>query len=162
MLKALTDKYDADYAATTKKCDAIEARIEKARKTIARAEAQRRKLQRPSWVDVVRTIAGLIGEHLPDRNVEVLGPFGLGATVAIHCIRKDATSANWSQGDNCWHMSLRPDLREEMRLGLVDYTTNTECYPPGSVGDRNELNHPTIPVPEDADVNWFIEHMTKN
>ena len=47
------------------------------------------------------------------------------------------------------------DLNSEEPLFVRDETKNTGQYQPNTLGEINGMNHPTVSIPEDADVAWF-------
>lgn len=85
---------------------------------------------------VVTQIAEAMAPHFPDHHLDVLGPFGLGSTTAIHAVDPE--------GITVASLSFRPvgDF-----LGLVDYNVDTMEYPPNSLGGINGFNHPTTDIP---------------
>ena len=48
------------------------------------------------------------------------------------------------------------------KLFVTDFYTDTGQYVQGSIAEMNGMNHPSIPVPDDADIQWFIDFIEEN
>ncbi|WP_372997646.1 hypothetical protein [Marinobacter sp.] len=107
--------------------------------------------------DWVTMLAKPIGEQIKQaggfQRVEVLGPMGIGARVSFHCYKNAGDSIQDIQV-----MTVEPCLTDlsDSPLRVVDYSTNTGRYAPGTTGDVNGLNHPCRPIdPRTAGDGWL-------
>ena len=120
----------------------------KLKKTIIRANNNLRKLHCPSWIDkIIDPIAKAMVGNLPGRHYKILGPFGLGSTVAIHFYDNDYPG----EVKNCLSISFQPGDLEKGELKVVDYSKPSNKYPQGSIGELNGFNYPEI------DIEWNTE-----
>lgn len=148
----------AAYQATWDNREAIYAKKRRAEAALRRADAAYTRVMdaQPSWIDIcLRPIAAEMARIL-DADVEVAGPFGLAAETVIYVYPK-GTPVRDRGNAPCRVLAIRP--LEVPTLGIVDYTTRTDQFPPGTLGERNGLNHPTTPIPPEADAAWFIAHL---
>jgi hypothetical protein len=106
--------------------------------------ARHAALKPPYWVDVVaRPLAARVLAALPpDRELEVLGPHGIGSRVHLHFHRKGVPPEDRFKEDNCLGLALEPGDLSRGEVRLVDYSVDTGRYPPGTLGEVNDLNHP--------------------
>lgn len=149
----------AAYQASWDKREALYARRRRAEAAFRRAdEAYTRAMDaQPSWIDIcIRPIAAEMARIL-DADVEALGPFGLAAEIAIYVYPKGTPERDRSKAP-CRVLAIRP-LADLPGLGLVDYATDTGDFAPNTLGARNGLNHPVVPIPPEADARWFIERL---
>ncbi len=155
-LSELSNNYVALYDLYRKEADRIEARIKKRQDQITRLEAKRRRLEHPSWIDlIVEGIAKEIIPSMPDRTYEVMGPFGIGATTSIHFI-KDKTHPL----EDVLSITFRPGDLSMGELNRVEYSVDTGEFKSGSIGAMNELNRPAVSISPDteiADLAQFME-----
>ncbi len=115
---------------------ANEAKLAKLEAVIADAKSKIDQLSTIGHVQMVKAIAAEIQLEMPDRKVEVLGPFGLGAETAIHVIDNDDIVAS---------IDFRPD--QEDRPGLVRLTHEADnTFAPRTLGAMSGLNRKTVPV----------------
>ena len=99
-------------------------------------------LPMPHWKKyLAQTLAEAILDLLPKGwTVDVLGPFGLGARCGIYFRRPDGSRAGG--------LLIEPgNLGEKGELLLVDLSTDTGQYRPGTIGHLNGFNHPAIQLP---------------
>jgi hypothetical protein len=131
-------------------------RADRLKDEIARLEAE---LKRGSvnWIDALVKPVGKALAKATGRTLDVLGPFGLGAEVAIHLYKPGVTDEDKFAPGNCLSITFRPGRLHEAKLFLVDRSRKTNRYPNNSLGDINGLNHPDIPIPDDAGLDWFLE-----
>jgi len=142
-LDAVQEAYWRGQADLDKRIEAMEAKLEALRG------------RRVDWfTGTVHPIRHAIAKRFPAWQVEAHGPFGIACNVTI-----EATADGRVMG--------RLDLRlvhEERghRLHVVDFSTDTGQFSPGSIGAMNGLNHPTHAVPRDLDglVALFVQAAT--
>ena len=161
-MSEVTAAYVAVHSAWQKKHDAIRARRNRGLRMVERAAADdaRHWKKCPRWLAaLVRPIADAIAEKMPDRQVSVLGPFGLSHEAAIHATLKSAVGTPaWS--DSTLSITVVPGDLDKGELLVRNYSANTGEFAAGTIGAMNSMNHPSAPIPEDADVDWFIARMT--
>ena len=93
------------------------------------------------WYEkLVNPIADEIKQHGSFQKVEVLGPFGVGARVSIHCYVNGTDDISDIKA-----VTFEPDLDSECKspLSIVDYSKNTERFAKGTLGYANGLNYPS-------------------
>lgn len=127
-----------DRKATNAERTAERARIQR---RIDNAQARIAKLPTISHLDVLKEIAAAIQERMPDRQVETLGPFGLGSETAIHV--KDGKTITAS-------LSFQPDDDHPPALLIIDRDSQSP-YPANSIGRMNGLGRRTLPLPATVD-----------
>jgi hypothetical protein len=150
-LKTYADSYVTRYAAYSKERDRLDEVIERHRRAITFNEKKRAKLDetRPYWINgIIRPIGEFLARRLPDYDMEILGPFGIGAKVAIHMPKKGADKQKDYDGyfNDMLSITFRPRELAEGEIVIVDYSQNTGEYAKGTVGEVNGFNHPEIPM----------------
>lgn len=125
----LISRYRAHNTAVADRQAAIDAKI-------AALQEERDRLRSVSYMEFARVLAGEIADLMPDRTVEVLGPFGLGRQVGIHVRRGEETVAS---------LTLQPDEDNAPGAMLVDLTSSTP-YAPRTIGQMNGLGHRFTPL----------------
>ena len=119
-------------------------------------------LTMPHWIDrLVAPIAKALEGRFPEYESDILGPFGICCHTSIHLYRKGVADDKRFEGDNCLSLTFEPGDLEVGELRLKDHTQDTHRYPPGSIGEVNGMNYPTVPVPPEADVEWFAAHFER-
>lgn len=116
---------------------------------IEEGKAQLDKLERPFWIDeILRPIA----EHLleqpefADRTYDILGPFGIGARTSIHLYKKGVPEGLKFKDENCMSITFEPGNLQTGELRIVDYSKDLRRFAPGTLGELNGFNHPTVPM----------------
>ncbi len=135
----------------------IERRIQQRVKQAERLRERLTKLRRPNWVDrLVKPIAEELVKAYPDRYYEILGPFGIGASVGIHFYKKGVEEKHKYEDDNCISVTLTPGDLDKGELRITDYSIDQEKYAPGTIGDANDCNYPKVPIDRDSDVSEIL------
>ena len=168
-IKELLDAYAEKDREWERERQALLDKIVLRNQQVKRLERRLSKLgMGPYWIDeIIRPLADELVKHLPGRTVAILGPFGIGCRTAIHFYRDGVEGEERCKGTNCISITFEPnDLTRFQnsplsgsKLSVVDYSVNTHRYSVGTMGQMNGLNHPVIPVPEDADIEWFLSHV---
>ena len=118
------------------------------------------KNQAPNWATcLIKPIAEAMLPLLPGRYFEILGPVGIGARVSIHFYRNGVKKEDRWKDSNCLSITFEPANLQKGELQAVDNLTDTNKYAIGTIGEINGLNHPSVKIPEDADVQWFMDWM---
>lgn len=120
----------------------------------ARLEQHRRK--HPTWIErIVEPIAMRLALVL-GREPEILGPFGICSHVSIHL---KVPSGNGETVRSITFTS-QYDADDEIVLCWRDWSRDTGKYPRGTMGEINGMNHPSEPIPDAADLDWFIARLS--
>ncbi len=112
-------------------------------------------LKSPSWIDfLVKPLAEALAKRFKDRELELLGPFGMGSKVPVW-LRKKGT-----QGvEDILGFEVCPGDLDKAELRVVDTATDTGRYQPGTIGEMNGFNHPEETVPPSAGPAWFKKRL---
>lgn len=150
------------YGGLLKSFQRREARYEKARETleqqIAALQQRMERMKRPYWInDLIKPIGEALLAHFPGRYIDILGPFGLCSEVGLHLYREGVPEKEQLEGDNCLSISFVHD--GDRGVAIRDYSRKTNDFPPNSIGAANGMNYAQIEVPDDADVEWFKQHV---
>ena len=144
-VKEITQNYVEKYNACEQKRGEYENKIK-------RLKIKLEKLGYVSWInEIIKPIAKLLNEKMPDRYFDILGPFGLSCETSIHFYKNGIEEKELFTGDNCKSIHFRPSNLDNGEIRIVDYTKNTNKYAPGTIGEMNRFNYSTIPVPETID-----------
>ena len=103
------------------------------------------------WITIIAAaLTDKISEHYPQNEVEMLGPFGLGAKVHISVFvdKEAALRDKYDDGNYIGGITITPGDLDKGELRLVDTFTNTGGYQPGTIGALNGFNHPEMDMPE--------------
>lgn len=118
------------------------------------------KLRSPSWIDeIIRPIAKELAPLVPHDSWNVLGPFGIGCTVAIHFYPEGFHDTKPDDWKSVRSITFRPLELQRGAIGVVDYSVNTGRYPKDSIGDVNGLNYPTIELDPEMDLKDLIQYV---
>lgn len=124
---------------------------------IASLKAKRDAMTRPNTTSLVEQIGKLLLKEYPDRELDVLGPFGLRGQVAIHLYKKGVADDKKFEGDNC--ISISFVMGDETNPLYVETGEVKESYAKNTLGAVNGMNNVTIPVPPDADLEWLKQYI---
>jgi len=125
----------------------LDAKIERAEKRLDNLKNKRREIGHISWINkLLKPIVDIITKVYPDRDVEILGPFGICSKTSIHIYKRGVEDKDKCEGDNCLSVTLEPGDLSRGELRLVDYSKNTGRFRPGTIGAINGMNHSTVLV----------------
>jgi hypothetical protein len=110
------------------------------------------KYQNP-WKNLVERIGKEMVAEMPERDMNVLGPFGIACNYCLDFPLKSDPD-NEDKSKTLFLRGLGGH-----GVDVRDMNTNTGEYDKGSIGAMNGLNNPTFPIPKDATVNWFFQHL---
>lgn len=90
---------------------------------------------------------------------ELLGPSGIYSKYSLYLWMEEEKEDNW---DKCFSVTFRffHVIDNKSRLGVVDYSVNTQEYAKNTIGAVNGSNHPTIFI-EDWSVDQLVEFIKK-
>lgn len=133
-----------------------EKRLEK---EVEDAKARLEKFGRASWIgDLLRPIgqAMLKRPELVGREVEVSGPFGIGARTSLCFYKKGVDKSSHDAYMDAYWIEFDPGDIYVGELRLVDVNTDSKDFKPGTIGEMNGLNHPLVEMPKtiEALVKW--------
>jgi hypothetical protein len=124
---------------------------------IARLEEMKRALEQPHWIkDLIKPMGNLL---LKDPRMEefptydVLGPFGLSASVSIHFYRKGVPKEKRLETGNRRSITFIPVYEPkslDFTLKIIDYSRDTGKYKKGTIGAANLMNYVRVDLPETA------------
>lgn len=150
---ALSVAYATDRKDRDQKIKTSQASIERLEKKIKRL-----RNEAPSWVgSLIKPIAEAMAAELNQR-VEISGPFGLGCNVLVFFYDPADSEPTERQTPTGYLKFTDRDL-ENGEVALRDYTKDTGGFGPNSIGRMNDLHQPHIPIPTDADLQWFLDKM---
>jgi len=119
--------------------NAVKAEIEKREKEIEKLN-EKLKTIRPFWVStIIHPIANELAQYM-HRTAEILGPFGLTCQVSVYFHKKGAAD----KFEDSKSITFRPVDLDKGVIGVVNKQTDTRQYAKGTVGDINDMNHPTV------------------
>jgi len=122
-----------------------------------RAENRLKALSIPSWIDtIVQPIADELAKELPDFEPHIFGPFGICAEVSIHFYRKGVSKKEIWAGGNIRSITFILGSLQEGEILIRDTSVDTGDFRPGTIGEMNGMNHPSVKIPPDADISWLL------
>lgn len=150
-IKELSNNYTRDYQDYKAKADQLTARKN-------RAENRLKALSIPSWIDtIVQPIADELAKEMPGFEPHILSPFGLSAEVSIHFYRKGVPEKErWADGNNVRSITFIPGDLQTGEILIRNTSVDTGEFRPGTIGEMNGMNHPSVKIPEDADISWLM------
>lgn len=163
-LVAAYKRYDKKYRGFDAAIEAAETRYHKRLDALRAAKdaevetltAGKKKLKCPNWINaLIRPFMDGVAEQT-GWEYEISGPYGLGGNVPVFFYRGSDHSTDNLTG---YLQFTCGSVFDDGKVYLRDYLTDTGQFRPGSIGYMNELNHPTIEVPADATVDWFLEQI---
>lgn len=97
-----------------------------------------------NWVTVILGgLAEALAPQFPGYVLSARGPFGLACRACLFVHRADAPDTA-----SVGALVFEPGDLAVGEIRLVDTTSTTGTYAPGTLGAFNGLNHPTGPVPD--------------
>ena len=142
---------------------AFESRMESGRKAIqrfeavvAQAESRLASIVVPSVRDdVVTPLARELVKLIPNHTFDIIGPFSPMEAVTLVFMPKEATPADRASGKGGRSITLVTKL-EGGGLGIRDFSKDLKTYAAGTWQAGCGMNHPTVKVPTDADLQFFM------
>ncbi|KKN29585.1 hypothetical protein LCGC14_0842530 [marine sediment metagenome] len=108
------------------------------------------KLKYPHWIENYLTpLAKELIKHFPDADFDTMGPFGMDCETTISIHGEDGTLLAF--------LEFIPGNLDVGELFLRDYTIDNGLFSKGTIAEMNGANHPSIPIPQDATIEWFME-----
>jgi hypothetical protein len=152
-----TEKYNGAKSAVTlleAKKQALEEAIERQKIRVRNLEIKIAKKQEVAATlnpnrdcSILKPIADVVMPHFPGMSARLLGPFGLGNTMAIDIDNADnKTVASMSFEYDC----------ESMRLAYVNYKNDSHQFPKGSMGEVNGMNFQKIDLTPSSSVEHLV------
>lgn len=134
---------EAKQEAKIQKVEELEAKLERARKAVAKYDEEILHLDRPTYYSaIIEPLAKKLSEHF-GMPYEIYGPFGLEAETSIY-LRKNMDESISDQPTIS--ITLRPTEKSETKL-LYDTGERTNQYARGSIGWLNNMNAVCLPLP---------------
>jgi len=153
--KGMYDKY---HNALAQRIEGARKNIERIEAAIAKTELEMSQLSAPSVKeDLIDPLVEVLVSVLPDyAGVEVMGPIGIQGAWTITFAQDGSSYADKLAGKNCRSITLITKMGG-VGFGIRDYGTDAKEYAPGTIGYASGMNHPVVPVPENATVNWLLD-----
>jgi len=149
--KDIRQTYALRLAEHRKAQESLRQKIQATSKRLDKLNAKYNKMPYPHWLDhYLMPIAEALTHEFPNSRYELAGPFGLDCETSIS-LYQDKELLSFLQ--------FVPGNLDEGEILLRDYTVDTHKFSPGTLGELNGMNHPDIPIPIDADVNWFLQQI---
>jgi len=149
-IQELSNNYAREYQDYKAKAEQLTARKN-------RAENRLKALSIPSWIDtIVQPIADDLAKEFPDFEPHILGPFGLCTEVSIHFYRKGVPEEKRWAGGNVRSITFILGDLQKGEILIRNTSVDTGEFRPGTIGEMNGMNHPSVKIPEDADVSWLM------
>ncbi len=134
--------------------------VERASNALRRAEAQNKK----AWENLRKGSRGRFEEMakgmLPffsGRRYEVRGPFGIYAEMCIYFYKDGIEEGKEFEGDKCLSITFLPG--EGGNLRVRDFSVNTGRFREGTIGWLNGMNHPSIDIPGDMEIEELVKYV---
>jgi len=151
--KVKHQRYEMYRRAIKKELVAINTKLDRLEKKKATLYKKERSLMYPKWaVEIVEPISQELKKRLPDYVVITTLGIIEEQTCGIFCTRISEKT------ESCLSIVFVPIDLENGVIAIRDHTVNTHEYPDGSACAINGLNHPDIPIPQDADIEWLLKH----
>ncbi len=110
------------------------------------------KLKYPHWMEnVLRPLGEELIANFPGSTFEVSGPFGMDNEISISIHGNGKELLAFLQFVPAYGNNL------PIALHLRDYSIDTKRFTPGSIAAMNGGNHPSIPIPADVTIQWFLD-----
>ncbi len=108
------------------------------------------KQKYPHWKgNYLAPIAEELIKQFPDSHYDIAGPFGLSNETSISIENQNNILLAFLE-------FVHGDL-DKGEFFLRDYKTDTHAFSKGTIGEVNGMNHPNIPIPQDATIEWFLD-----
>ncbi|OGV66910.1 MAG: hypothetical protein A2283_24280 [Lentisphaerae bacterium RIFOXYA12_FULL_48_11] len=150
--------FDRQHDGMQKRLDAVRKNIDRLTEVASQLEQKLAGLVAPSAKDFISPLAKALVSQFPGFSYEVAGPTGIANAVTIVFAPKDTTEEERMRGEKCKTITIITKTKDGT-LGIRDYSKDLKTYAPGSVGYASGLNFATIPVPENATVQFFAGHV---
>ena len=151
--------YDKLRAALEKRLESLKHGIDRFQNAAAQVEGKLAGMIPPNGANALIIPLGReLLSMFPGFLFEVSAPMGLSEAVTLTFFPKDTTVEDRVTGKGCKSLTICTKMPQG-GIGIRDYSKDTKTYAPGSVGYSSGLNHPTVPVPQDASVSWFAQYV---
>lgn len=165
-IKELSTRYSEISQAHKQAEEALNTRIHQRERQLERLNTKLRKLEFPSWIDnLIKPIADGLEKVYPEYRAEILGPFGVYRETAIHLYKKGLTHDELWLDKNLYNDSIKsinfiPGDLSRGELSIRNDKEDTGEFSKGTIGELNGMNHPSIPIPEHADIEWLKQYVS--
>ena len=137
------------------------ARVEQAKEKREQAERELKALDNKNWLDLmVRPLAKQIAKHFPNREVEILGPFGLGSRVSVWFKMKGVSEKKiHDKKGGIKAITFQPGELDKGELYVVNEKEDNGSCPKGSIGQINGFNHPTMVITPNMTIKDLLKYV---
>lgn len=153
-IETILQEYTSKLAVYETERDRLYERTDRLERQLESRRAALNRLRGPYWRDeVVGKLAELLAPHFPEYSTyELMGPFGMQATLSIHFYKEAIKPGDPWLEDNCISVAFVPgrvfSTTGDGQVDLLDTATDTGQYGQGTMGDVNGMNHPRVPMPD--------------
>lgn len=138
-----------------KRLDSIKKGMDRMTNTAAQIEAKLTSMVAPDGnKSLIEPLAKSLIALFPGFTYQVTGPVGMLDAITISLIPAGASEEDKVSGKGCKILTILTKTKDG-KLCIRDYSKNSGAYLPGSAGFDSGLQYGTIPVPDDATVEFF-------
>jgi hypothetical protein len=129
--------------------------IERMQNAMAQVEAKLASIVAPnSNQALIEPLAKELIALFPGYTYQVTGPVGMLDAITISLIPAGASDEDKVSGKGCKILTILTKTKDG-KLCVRDYSKNSGAFLPGSAGFDSGLQYGTIPVPDDASIEFF-------
>ena len=175
-LQTILDEYRRKNETWEKERDYLRNRIAMREKQIERLERREHlnwsnvpsiiaEIIKPICAEIIKPICDEIVKHYPGVHYkDDIMAFGICSRKPVGFYEDDGNKLfAWIEFTN--QIKYEDDdytKVKSVKLFVTDIYTDTGRFGYGTIGEMNGMNHPSIPVPDDADIQWFIDFIEEN
>lgn len=152
-MKELLDNYFKASADFTFKRKQLEDKIIKTEEKLKKLKDRENKIwnKKPSWVNVVKTLANTLKKEYNFEYVDTSGPFGLACRITIDLSDFAPISDIIKEKafQHLYSITLQPIFNDNELSFVYETGEIKPNYQPVSIGDLNGFNMVTEPLPTD-------------
>jgi len=147
--KDIKERYTLKLAEYRETKETLQKKVKATQKRLDNLNTKYNTMPYPHWLDYyLHPIAEALTDEFPNSHYELGGPFGLDCETSISLYEGKKLLA---------FLQFVPGNLDEGEIFLRDYSVDTHRFGSGTIGEVNGMNHPSIPIPIDADISWFLD-----
>ena len=122
---------------------------------IRELKAKQNRMRYPDMEKVFAPVFDAMAKELKAERYEILGPFGLSSEYGIHFYPAGSDKVD----DLVGSLDL---VRSGDGFAIRNQHVDTRSYLPGTIAQMAGMNHPTVKITKDMDIQWLVNFAKKN
>jgi len=138
--------------------DKLDRRIDQLESLLAKAKERKRNFYRknpfPSWHEhLLKPIIEELVKFIPCHHYRISGPFGICSESPVFFYQDAEGKGNYK------YIFFLPLDLQKGELAIRDYSIDTKEFSKGTIGEINGMNHPSIDISKDTNIEDLLKYV---